>query len=154
MIPLIAPHGLLLGVRRYLVARDTAKPSGSRLQHYRVEEIHEAEVLSKTFELDANFNIKRHAERGFGLYESREEHGKVIWRFAPNAAQQAKRYIFHPTQQMEVLKDGSLLVQFEASGHLEMCWHLYSWGNSVEVVDPVALRNMVEGHQRDFPALP
>jgi len=41
---IVAPHGLLLGVRRYLVARDTAKKV-ARLQHYRVEEIYAAEVL-------------------------------------------------------------------------------------------------------------
>ena len=35
----VKPHGLLLGTRRYLVARDTAKPATAPLQHYRVEEI-------------------------------------------------------------------------------------------------------------------
>lgn len=34
------------------------------------------------------------------------------------------------------------------SGHLEMCWHLYSWGKSVEVLEPARLREMVYGHQR------
>ncbi len=32
--------------------------------------------------------------------------------------------------------DGSLLVRFEAAGHLEMAWHLYAWGDAVEVVKP------------------
>lgn len=54
---MVAPHGLLLGVRRYLIGRDTAKPSSAPLQHYRVEEITEAEVLPDSFELDAGFDI-------------------------------------------------------------------------------------------------
>jgi predicted DNA-binding transcriptional regulator YafY len=42
-----------------------------------------------------------------------------------------------------------------ASGHLEMAWHLYQWGDKVEVLAPPALRTMVENHRRgDFPALP
>lgn len=149
----VAPHGLLLGVRRYLVARDTAKKAG-RLQHYRVEEITFAEVLGDTFELEAGFDIRKHAEKGFGSYESATQHGDVVWRFSPEAAPHARRFVFHPTQTVEEEADGSLLVRFTASGHLEMCWHLYAWGKSVEVLQPAELREMVHGHRRDFEALP
>lgn len=44
--------------------------------------------------------------------------------------------------------------RIKASGHLEMCWHLYSWGKSVEVLQAAALREMVHSHRRDFDALP
>jgi predicted DNA-binding transcriptional regulator YafY len=150
----LAPHGLLLGVRRYLVARDTAKKPGAPLQHYRVEEIYSAEVLEESFELDPEFNIRAHAQKGFGSYESAAEHGDVVWRFSPEAAPYARRFVFHPTQVVEEEPGGSLLVRFQASGHLEMCWHLYSWGKSVEVLQPAALREMVQGFQRTFAALP
>jgi predicted DNA-binding transcriptional regulator YafY len=150
----VAPHGLLLGVRRYLVARDTAKPRTAPLQHYRVEEIYSAEVLEESFELDSGFSIRRHAEKGFGSYESANEDGPVVWRFSPAAAPHARRFIFHPTQTLEDEPDGSLLVRFRASGHLEMCWHLYTWGQSVEVLQPAGLREMVKGFQREFGALP
>ena len=149
----VAPHGLLLGVRRYLVARDTAKHS-ARLQHYRVEEITRAEVLPDSFELEPGFSIGTHAAKGFGSYESEAEYGEVVWRFTPEAAPHARRFVFHPTQIVEEEADGSLLVRFRASGHLEMCWHLYSWGNSVEVLQPARLRDMVVGHRRSFEALP
>jgi predicted DNA-binding transcriptional regulator YafY len=150
----VAPHGLLLGVRRYLVARDLSKPA-SRLRHYRVEEIDEAEVLDESFELDVGFNIREHAQRGFSSYESEEEHGEVVWRFHPHAAAHARRYQFHPTQVLEEAADGALIVRFKASGHLEMCWHLYAWGDAVDVLAPNALRDMIDGHRRtDFPALP
>jgi predicted DNA-binding transcriptional regulator YafY len=151
---IVAPHGLLLGVRRYLVARDTAKGPKANLQHYRVEEIYEAEMLDGSFEIDPDFNIKRHAELGFGSYESREEYGEVVWRFRPDAAAQARRYVFHPTQTTEDGDDGALIVRFEASGHLEMTWHLYSWGDAVEVLAPESLREMVHAYRRTFPALP
>jgi predicted DNA-binding transcriptional regulator YafY len=46
-------------------------------------------------------------------------------------------------------------VRFTASGHLEMAWHLYQWGDAVEVLAPPALKAMVDGFRRgDFPALP
>ena len=150
----VRPHGLLLGVRRYLVARDTAKPPSAPLQHYRVEEIAEAEVLPQSFQLDPDFGIRRHAARGFGSFENDAEHGDVVWRFTPDAAPHARRFVFHPTQVVEEERDGSLLVRFRASGHLEMCSHLYAWGRSVEVLQPAKLREMVHGHRRDFGALP
>ena len=51
--------------------------------------------------------------------------------------------------------DGSLIVRFAAAGHLEMCWHLYLWGDQVEVLAPEALKALVQHHRRaDFPSLP
>ncbi len=47
------------------------------------------------------------------------------------------------------------MVRFRASGWLEMAWHLYQWGDAVEVLAPDGLRALVEGHRRsDFEALP
>ena len=72
-----------------------------------------------------------------------------------SAADRAAEWRFHPRQTTRRLEDGSLEVRFEAGGWLEMAWHLYQWGNSVEVVAPEALRRMVDGWQRgDFDALP
>jgi len=151
---IVAPFGLLLGIRRYLVARDTAKPSGN-LRHYRVDDIEHAEVLGESFVPDPAFTIRAHAERAFGSYVDDNEHGEVVWRFAPHAAEDARRYIFHPTQMVEDEEDGSLTVRFKASGHVEMCWHLYAWGDAVEVLAPKRLQELVADHRRsDFPSLP
>ena len=37
-----------------------------------------------------------------------------------------------------------MLVSFRAGGLMEMCWHLYTWGANVEVVAPVALRDLMK----------
>lgn len=150
----VAPYGLLLGTRRYLVGRDVEKGKKSRIQHFRVEEIYKAELINCPFEVDPDFDLNEYAKRGFGSFVNDAEFGEVIWRFIPEAAEHARRYVFHPNQIVKKTKDGSLIVKFESSGYLEMAWHLYSWGNSVEVIAPVALREMVSGYQRSFPALP
>lgn len=150
----VAPHGLLLGARRYLVACDPKRITKA-MRHYRVEDISEATLCAQWFEPHPDFDLSQHAKLGFGSYESAKELGDVIWRFAPEAADHARNYLFHPDQSVEVEIDGSLLVTFRASGHLEMCWHLYAWGDKVEVLAPAALREMVEGHRRsDFAGLP
>lgn len=81
--------------------------------------------------------------------------GEVAWRFRPEVAEHARLYQFHPDQTMEDEADGSLVVRFKASGQLEMCWHLYAWGDKVEVLEPQSLKQMIENHRRgDFPAMP
>lgn len=139
----VAPHGLLLGARRYLIARDLSKVK-STLQHYRVEDISNAELLGDCFEPNEGFDIIDHTRRAFGSFVNAEEYGPIVWRFAPAAAAHARRYLFHPDQVLEEEPDGSIKVSFHASGHLEMCWHLYTWGDKVEVLEPAALAALVQ----------
>lgn len=150
----VAPHGLLLGARRYLVAVDLGKIGGG-IQHFRVDAIEDAAVLPETFVRKEGFDLDTHAERCFGSYQQEDGIHDVAWRFAPKAVPRAAGFLFHPTQTTEREDDGSLIVRFRASGLLEMCWHLYMWGDAVEVISPPELTRMVDGHRRDdFPAMP
>lgn len=149
----IEPYGMLLGTRRYLVAK--VRGGNGRLQHFRLDRITAARLEAGSFARDPDFNLEAHAARAFGSYHADEEFAEVIWRFAPKAAAVAREFIFHPLQEVTDETDGSLTVRFHASGHLEMAWHLYLWGDAVEVLAPDRLRAMVAGFQRgDFPALP
>ena len=150
----IEPLGLLLGSRRYLVGVDTVKRDG-RYRHYRVEDVLEAVVLETIFTYPSDFDLQVYATRAFGSYHNDLEYGEVVWRFSPKAADRAARFQFHPSQVVEHQRDGSMLVRFSASGHLEMSWHLYAWGDGVEVVSPAPLAQMVQPFRRsDFPSLP
>lgn len=113
------------------------------------------QLICLAFAHDPDFNLEAHATRAFGSFHADEEFAEVIWRFAPKAAAFAREFIFHPLQEVTDELDGSLTVRFHASGHLEMAWHLYLWGDAVEVLAPDRLREMVSGFQRgDFPSLP
>jgi predicted DNA-binding transcriptional regulator YafY len=150
----LAPYGLLVGLRSYLVARPDDDPAGP-MRLYVIENIRSAKVDAQSFARDLTFNLQAFAQRSFGVFQNDEEFGEVVWRFLPKAAVRARGFEFHPCQQVGDQPDGSLIVRFRASGHLEMCWHLYVWGNQVEVLAPERLRNMVHAWRRsDFPALP
>ncbi|QYZ68291.1 helix-turn-helix transcriptional regulator [Neotabrizicola shimadae] len=149
----LEPHGLLIGTRRYLVARE--RGGNGRLQHFRLDRIRSARIEAQAFSRDPDFNLEDHAARAFGSYHDDAEHGEVIWRFRPEAAPVAREFQFHPRQEVTEEADGALTVRFHASGQLEMAWHLYLWGDKVEVLAPDRLRDLVQGFQRgDFPALP
>jgi len=143
----------LRGHRSYLVARQPDRSEG--LRNFRLDRIHAVEVLNESFAFQPGFSIEEHAARAFGVWQDPEQYGEVVWRFAPEAAERAAEFRFHPTQVLESQPDGSLILRFHAAGWLEMAWHLYQWGDKVEVLAPEGLRKLVEGYQRsDFNALP
>lgn len=150
---IVEPHGLLLGHRSYLVARQPVR--GEAMLNFRMDRIHKMDVLDESFAFADNFKLKDYAAQAFGVYQNPQQYGEVIWRFTPEAAERAGAFCFHPTQVLEPQENGSLIVRFSAAGWLEMAWHLYQWGDTVEVLAPEGLRVLVEDYRRpDFDALP
>jgi predicted DNA-binding transcriptional regulator YafY len=150
----IAPYGMLSGARRYLVGRPVNDPDGA-IRTYRLDGVAAARVTDQFFTRPHDFDLQDFANRAFGVYQNDAEYEEVVWRFCPEAAEHARSYLFHPDQTMENEADGSLVVRFKASGQLEMCWHLYAWGDKVEVVAPATLQSLVGAYRRsDFPAMP
>ena len=143
----IEPYGLLLGTRHYLIARDPAKDDGFR--RFRLDRITKAEITLNWFRKDKDFDLDAYAAQSFGSFHSDAEFTRVVWRFTPAATATAREFVFHPRQEMVEQEDGGLIVSFEASGLVEMAWHLYKWGEAVEVVEPAALRDLVAGRQND-----
>ena len=149
----LEPHGVLLGHRTYLAGRDPAK--ADEVRNFRIDLIREATTLDESFALKEGFTIADYAAQSFGVWQDPEQYGEVVWRFAPEASDRAAGFRFHPDQVLEPQSDGSLVVRFHAAGWLEMTWHLYQWGDKVEVVAPEGLRSMVDGYRRsDFGAMP
>jgi predicted DNA-binding transcriptional regulator YafY len=149
----VEPYGLLLGTRQYLIARDIE--NGRAYRRYRMDRISSAKITGQSFARDPEFDLDAFAVQAFGSYHADDEYGRVVWRFAPSAAAVAREFEFHPTQQVTEEPDGGLRVEFTASGWIEMVWHLYQWGDQVEVIEPEALRAMVDGFQRrDLGVLP
>ncbi|WP_245510576.1 helix-turn-helix transcriptional regulator [Antarcticimicrobium sediminis] len=150
---LLEPYGLLLGIRRYLVARPVA--GNSRMRRFRLDRVRQVRIMGHSFARDPDFNLASFSAQAFGSFHSDAEYSPVAWRFSPSAAIVARQFVFHPEQEMTDEPDGALTVRFTASGHLEMAWYLYQWGDQVDVLAPDALRKMVAPHRRaDFPALP
>lgn len=147
----VQPYGFLYGHRHYLVAFNLEHEA----REYRLFSLPNIEAVEPTdeyFVRDPEFSLEEFARRSFGVF--RQEPREVVWRFSARAAPDARDFVFHPDQVTEPQGDGSLIVRFRAGGELEMCWHLYQWGDDVEVLAPASLREMCDGHRRDWPGLP
>jgi predicted DNA-binding transcriptional regulator YafY len=125
----VCPYGLIHGNRNYLVAF-SLNPNVLDYRLYSLSNIKRIEVLEESFIRDEAFTLDGYMHNSFGVFQ--EEPIDVVWKFSPNAAPDAKEWIFHPSQTMEELDDGSLIVRFRAGGRREMDWHLYTWGDEVE----------------------
>ena len=143
----MCPYGFLYGNRHYLVAYSM----NSKARDYRLfslSNIEKVEVTDFPFRRHKEFLLRAFAERSFGVFQ--EKPFDVVWRFSPNAAADAKTFLFHPTQTLEDQPDGSLIVRFRAGGALEMCWHLFTWGDEVEVLAPPHLQAFASRtHRKD-----
>ena len=149
----VEPYGMLLGIRQYLIARDLG--NGRDFRRFRLDRITRADITGQSFARDPDFDLDAYAAQSFGSYHSDAEYQPVIWRFAPSAAAAAREFVFHPSQVVTDEPNGGLRVAFTASGWVEMAWHLYKWGDKVEVIAPVELQELVRGHQRgDVGVLP
>ena len=136
----LCPYGILYGERNhYLLAKwydnPDSNPAGNDLHYYILSNIRKVSVLEgKTFSVPEDFSMDNYTKDKFGMYN--EQPFDVEWLFSPKAAEEAKQFVFHPSQTMTENPDGSLTIRFRAGGSLEMAWHLYTWCGQVKVIKP------------------
>ena len=131
----LMPYGILYGERNhYLLAKHSDGYFGDAVHYFILSNIQSITLTPDIYEIPHSFNLKEFTENSFGVFQ--EEPFEVEWCFDKEVAEDAKRYIFHPTQTLTENADGSLTVKFKAGGRKEMDWHLYTWGNHVKVIKP------------------
>jgi len=77
----------------------------------------------------------------FAYFEGPQE--DVVLHVLPSGMEDFKNYRFHSSQVVEAHPAGGAVVRFRASGMLELAWHLFCWGNKIEIVEPVSLREQL-----------
>ena len=143
---IVQPYGFLYGTRHYLVAWSEVDRARD-FRKFALSNIERVELLAQTFSRKRGFSIQQYAEGSFGVFH--EEPVDVVWRFSAKVASDAAEFLFHPDQVLEPQPDGSLIVRFRAGGVLEMSWHLFTWGDEVEIVKPRRLASLLERQCQD-----
>ncbi len=132
---ILCPYGILYGGRGWLVAHVEGLPE---MRLWRLDRIMSADLLDRGFELQENFSLQSYAAQSFGVFQ--EEPIDVVLRFGPEATDDARTWLFHPSQVVALDGDGRVTVCFRAGGIKEISWHLMTWGTAVVVVSPKKLR--------------
>lgn len=86
----------------------------------------------------AGWSVEAFASQAFGVFQEKPE--RIILRFNADVAQDAGRFLFHPAQKLKKQADGSLVVEFQSGGAVEIAHHLFTWGTSVEIIEPASLK--------------
>jgi predicted DNA-binding transcriptional regulator YafY len=132
---LVEPCGLLYGDRPYLLGLVVGKTEPVT---WRLDRVIALEVTAETFVPRAGHDVASLMSNSFGIW--RDKPVQVVLRFAPSSAADAANWVFHASQTQERAPDGALLVRFRAGGLREMAFHLATWGEAVEVLEPPTLR--------------
>jgi predicted DNA-binding transcriptional regulator YafY len=130
----VSPYGILFGRANYLVASEgEGKP-----RNWRLDRIRDVTVTGRPAHRDPAFSLQDYADESFGIYQ--DDTQDVILRVRPASAEGALRWRFHSDQTLDQQPDGSVIVRFRASGMRELAWHLFTWGDQVEVLAPAVLK--------------
>jgi len=129
----VTPFGLLFGRSNYLVADEGAGP-----RNWRLDRIRDIAVTERAAARPDGFSLQDYADQSFGIFHDDTE--DVVLRVTPAGAEDALRWRFHANQAVEPQADGGVVVRFRASGMLELAWHLFTWGDKVQVLAPEVLR--------------
>lgn len=139
----LQPLGVIYGEKTYLVAKEEAK--GTDIYNYILHKLKDVKMTQQVFDKDG-FNLEEHSKKSFGVYQGEIMDVRLL--FSPSVAEDILYYNFHPTQKITPQADGSVLVTFQASGPLEIIWHLFKWGKDVKILAPEKLketyRNYIE----------
>ena len=131
---ILSPFGIVYGANVYLIGVEGDKPDP---YVYRLHKVTDIELTEEKFD-KGDFDIKEYANRSFGVYQN--EIIKVELRFSKEVAEDVLNYNFHPTQKVKQNDDGTVTVKFKASGELEILWHIFRWGDKVQIISPKSLK--------------
>ena len=136
----VAPCGVMFGRANYLVAAD--RETG-RIQTFRLDRMSHVAPQEGMAVPPADFDLGVFASQSFGIYQDEIE--DVVLRIAPEGAAEARGWRWHPTQSFEDQPDGGVIVRFRASGMRELAWHLFTWGEQVQILAPQRLKAVMTG---------
>jgi predicted DNA-binding transcriptional regulator YafY len=134
-----------------------AHPDG-KVGIYNLRRVKALEVLKERGEPPATYDPKAWHERTFGVAVPETEPVEIVLRFEPLAAPMIHGRIWHPTQQLRDLPDGSVELRFTCGLSYEVDTFVTRWGKGVVVVGPPELRDRLADYgdwlARTYPRTP
>ncbi len=131
----------------YVVAYDQLR---NALRTFKIERIQEAELLPEHYSIPEDFDVYKWLESSWGIIADDEV--EVRLRFSPAVARRIHESVWHHSQRLEDLPDGSTLLTMRVGGTREIKPWIMGWGPEVEVLAPPDLRAQVADDSRRMSA--
>lgn len=136
---ILCPYGILYGGRGWLVAHVENLPD---MRLWRLDRIESVDLLDRNFDRREDFSLTEYAAQSFGVFQ--EEPRSIVLQFSTDVSDEAASWSFHPSQLIERQTDGSLTVRLHCGGMQELCWYLFTWGPSVQILEPPQLKETMQ----------
>ena len=122
----------------YLICRN---PNYDDLLTLAAERIQDLEITSQTFEPPDDLDIENRIQQAFGI--TLEDPMDVKIRFSAWQARYIRQRTWHPSQEIEELDNGEIILSFQASGFYDIKSWILSHGADAEVLEPADLREEI-----------
>ena len=123
----------------YLIGYDEGREA---LRTFKVERIVDLSLTLRRFEAPAEDELAASLRPAWDIIWDQPT-TEVVLRFAPKVAARVGEAVWHPSQKVAELPDGSLEWRARVAGTVEIRLWILSWGEDVEVLAPTALREDV-----------
>jgi predicted DNA-binding transcriptional regulator YafY len=133
----VEPLGL--GYACYVIGFDDWS---GEMRTFKLERLERAQMLDETYDIPSGFDPDQYLETSWGIMHG-EDAVEVVLQFSPQVASRVKESVWHPSQEIDDLKDGGCLFTVSVSEPKEMRPWIRSWGAEVEVLSPPALRQTI-----------
>jgi proteasome accessory factor B len=130
----VEPSGV--GYACYVVGHDDWS---GEMRTFKLERLERAQMLDQTYEIPEGFDPDQYLATSWGIMHGEEE-VEVVLQFSSAVAPLVKESVWHPSQEVDDLRDGGCLLTVRISEPKEMQPWIRSWGAEVEVLSPAALR--------------
>jgi predicted DNA-binding transcriptional regulator YafY len=140
----IEPYGVVVYQSSvYIVAavRD-AKPGEDPYRHFKLDRFHKAEALDVYFTPREDFDLEQHFGQSLGIFSSGKPKNFKI-HVSKFAAPFVLEDPWHVDQQIDLRKDGSLLLTVKAAHELDIIPRVLALGSDAELIAPAECRRQV-----------
>jgi predicted DNA-binding transcriptional regulator YafY len=144
----LEPSGL--GYSCYVIGYDDLRGA---MRTLKLERIRTATLTEEPFNRPDDFDPYRLLASAWGIIWSQDSQEEVRLRFAPRVARRVKESLWHPSQSIEDLPDGSCLFTVHIGSLTEIRPWIRQWGADVEALAPPALRTELAAEARALAVL-
>jgi predicted DNA-binding transcriptional regulator YafY len=120
---------------------------------FKIERMSEARLTEERFSIPAEFDPQRLLLNAWGVIYRDDASTEVTLRFLPQVVRRMKESVWHHSQRLEDLPDGSCLFTVQVGSTLEMKPWIRQWGSAVEVLEPPDLRAELIAEVREMMGL-
>jgi predicted DNA-binding transcriptional regulator YafY len=123
----------------YLIGWDETRDA---LRTFKIERIRDVALTPRTFDPPEAGLVEAMLTKAWDIIADQPE-VEIVLGFTPSVAARVQETTWHPTQQVTVEADGSLVWRARVSGTIEIRLWILSWGDEVDVLEPSSLRDDV-----------